>query len=55
MCQRVQCKTCGKATFSGCGQHVEEVLAGVPASHRCDCPPPPSLGARLMRRLFRRG
>ena len=35
MCRRVTCKTCGKATYSGCGQHVNEVLAGVPASARC--------------------
>ena len=27
----VTCKTCGKATYGGCGQHVNEVLAGVPA------------------------
>ena len=35
MCRRVTCKTCGKATYSGCGAHVDEVLAGVPASARC--------------------
>ena len=35
MCRRITCKTCGKATYSGCGQHVDEVLAGVPASARC--------------------
>ncbi|HTJ69540.1 MAG TPA: hypothetical protein VL551_18525 [Actinospica sp.] len=37
MCQRVTCKTCGKATYQGCGMHVEQVLAGVPASERCRC------------------
>jgi hypothetical protein len=37
MCQRVTCKTCGKATYQGCGMHVEQVLAGVPASERCSC------------------
>ena len=35
MCRRVQCATCGKATFAGCGMHVEQVLAGVPMSDRC--------------------
>ncbi len=35
MCRRVTCKTCGKATYSGCGQHVDQVLAGVPTSARC--------------------
>jgi hypothetical protein len=39
MCQRATCRTCGKATFSGCGQHVEQVLAGVPKGQRCSCPP----------------
>lgn len=37
MCSRVTCKTCGKATYRGCGMHVEQVLAGVPKSGRCDC------------------
>lgn len=37
MCQRVNCKTCGKATYSGCGMHVEQVLSAVPKSQRCDC------------------
>jgi hypothetical protein len=37
MCQRVTCKTCGKATYEGCGMHVEQVLAGVPGSERCSC------------------
>jgi len=37
MCQRVTCKNCGKATYRGCGMHVEQVLSGVPASQRCSC------------------
>ena len=28
--KKVECKTCGKPTFAGCGAHVEQVLAGVP-------------------------
>jgi len=39
MCQRATCRTCGKATYSGCGQHVEQVLAGVPKNQRCSCTP----------------
>ncbi len=35
MCQAVTCKTCGKATWAGCGQHIDQALAGVPASQRC--------------------
>ena len=28
---------CGKATWAGCGEHIEEALAGVPADERCTC------------------
>jgi hypothetical protein len=37
MCQRVTCRTCKKATYRGCGRHVDQVLAGVPESERCSC------------------
>ncbi len=37
MCRRVTCRTCGKPSWAGCGAHVEEVLADVPASERCRC------------------
>jgi len=37
MCRPVKCRSCGKATYAGCGLHVEQVLAGVPASERCRC------------------
>ena len=35
MCSRVTCRTCGQPTWSGCGNHVESALAGVPTSQRC--------------------
>lgn len=35
MCSKVICKSCGKPTWSGCGQHVEEALRGIPKSQRC--------------------
>jgi hypothetical protein len=35
MCQRITCSTCGKPTWAGCGQHVEQALAGVPSAQRC--------------------
>ena len=35
MCRPVNCKTCGKTTWAGCGQHVDQVMAGVPRSARC--------------------
>lgn len=35
MCRAVTCKKCGKMTWAGCGQHVDQVLRGVPSSERC--------------------
>jgi hypothetical protein len=37
MCSPATCNNCGKVTWSGCGQHIEEALAGVPAEQRCTC------------------
>ncbi len=37
MCSPATCSTCGKATWRGCGNHVEMALAGVPAEKRCSC------------------
>jgi hypothetical protein len=39
MCRQVSCRRCGKATWAGCGQHVDQVMRGVPRSQRCACPP----------------
>jgi hypothetical protein len=36
MCRPTRCKTCGKTTWAGCGQHVSQVKAGVPAKDWCD-------------------
>ncbi len=35
MCRRVTCKQCGKPTWAGCGNHIEQALAGVPKKERC--------------------
>ncbi len=35
MCSPATCRKCGKSTWSGCGQHVKQVMAGVPKSRRC--------------------
>ena len=37
MCTRVRCPKCGLPTYSGCGQHVEQVLGDVPLAQRCKC------------------
>ncbi|PSL39160.1 hypothetical protein CLV49_2794 [Labedella gwakjiensis] len=35
MCRETTCRTCGKTTWAGCGQHVDAVKAGVPAREWC--------------------
>ena len=35
MCSAVTCRKCGKTTWTGCGQHVDQVMKGVPQSQRC--------------------
>jgi hypothetical protein len=35
MCRAVSCRKCSKTTWAGCGQHVQQVMAGVPDSQRC--------------------
>lgn len=35
MCYATTCRKCGKTTWSGCGQHVDQVMRRVPASQRC--------------------
>src|SRR5699024_6653716 len=37
MCHAVTCERCGKITWAGCGEHIEEALAGVPQQQRCQC------------------
>ena len=54
MCRAITCSTCGKTTWAGCGQHVDQVMRGVPRSERCtghaDEPKPAGLLARLLGR-----
>ncbi len=37
MCSPAVCNRCKKITWTGCGQHVDQALAGVPAGPRCTC------------------
>jgi hypothetical protein len=37
MCSKITCSTCGKATWTGCGSHIDQALAGVPQDKRCTC------------------
>ena len=27
MCRQAKCRVCGKTTWAGCGQHVDQVMA----------------------------
>lgn len=35
MCRKITCATCSKATWAGCGQHIDAALSGVPLADRC--------------------
>ncbi|WP_169836041.1 hypothetical protein [Corynebacterium aquilae] len=37
MCRPVTCKKCGKTTWAGCGQHVDQVMRNVPKNQQCTC------------------
>ncbi len=56
MCRAVTCRKCGKTTWAGCGQHVSQVMAGVPASRRCaGHASDPAASGGWLRKLFGRG
>ncbi|KAA0922881.1 hypothetical protein CH256_19890 [Rhodococcus sp. 05-2254-6] len=54
MCRAVTCKKCGKTTWAGCGQHIDQVMRGVPSSNRCKGhdadPPSPGFLSRMFSR-----
>lgn len=36
MCRAVSCKTCGKTTWAGCGQHIDAVKKTVSPGQWCN-------------------
>ncbi|QLQ16927.1 MAG: hypothetical protein HZY73_16140 [Micropruina sp.] len=42
MCSPAACPRCGKTTWRGCGMHVDQVMARVPAGQRCCCAQQPA-------------
>ncbi len=55
MCRAVPCKTCDKTTWAGCGQHVNQVTAGVPRNNCCPGHPKAErTGGGFFRGLFGR-
>lgn len=37
MCSPAICPSCQKITWSGCGEHIDQVFANVPVEKRCTC------------------
>ena len=35
MCRKVQCPSCSRPTWAGCGKHIDSALEGVPEGDRC--------------------
>jgi len=54
MCHQVTCKRCQKASWAGCGQHVNQVLKGVPKNQRCKCTAAEMAEWKKEHSLFRR-
>lgn len=54
MCRRVECGSCQKPGWKGCGAHVEAVLGDVAVEDRCACDGGASsgLGGGFLKRLF---
>ncbi len=42
MCRVATCQKCSKATWAGCGNHVDQVMKNVPESRRCTCSTAPA-------------
>lgn len=57
MCSPATCPHCGKATWTGCGNHVEQALAGIPQAQRCQghaSGSTPGTASSLFSRIFTR-
>lgn len=54
MCRAKTCRTCGKTTWAGCGQHVDQVRASVPADRWCPGHPQAAREAGWLSRLLKR-
>jgi hypothetical protein len=54
MCYPVTCRACGKTTWDGCGQHVDDVMRSVPATQQCRCERDPEPPRRNVAKFWRR-
>ncbi len=55
MCRQETCRVCGKKDWAGCGQHVDQVMRGVPRADRCQGHPKAESRGGLLSRLFALG
>jgi len=55
MCRPVTCKTCQKITWAGCGQHIADVKASVPANQWCPGHPAAERSGGFLSRFRRKG
>ncbi|HEX5986406.1 MAG TPA: hypothetical protein VFY86_07795 [Nocardioides sp.] len=53
MCRPTTCRTCGKTTWAGCGQHVADVKAAVPVGQWCSGHPKSERSGGWLSRLRR--
>lgn len=54
MCEKVTCRKCNKPTWAGCGEHVEQALAGIAIADRCAGHAGEVKKVGILRRLFKR-
>ena len=52
MCSPVICNVCKKYTWSGCGQHIEDALHGIPKEQLCNCEPSGAASGGFFSKLF---
>lgn len=54
MCRPVKCQRCGKTTWAGCGDHIDQVRAGVADDDWCEGHPDTESNPGRRSRLFTR-
>jgi hypothetical protein len=54
MCEKLICRKCSKPTWAGCGEHIEQALAGVAKADRCQGHAADPKQPGLLSRLFNR-
>jgi len=52
MCTKTKCSTCGKASWTGCGEHIEEALFGIAENERCQGHGSDAQESNFLNRIF---